>query len=267
MRVADGQKLDDQRLTALDLDSDFLTALLAVVLYDFGGYASHRLLHRFEWAWRVHKVHHSSRSLDWLATFRAHVLEHTLRHLASPVVLILLGFPAFAVAIAGVVYASFAAAGHSNLRVDLSSLEPLFVTPRLHRLHHVPATSEKNFGTIFSLWDRLARTLVTSERGGLEPLGVAGEVETYPQTWWRQLVEPFRGAALPAAALPAWLPEGVAPLAGAPPALAAASAVVPASGPVSLSVSDVAGGSDCFRDGAARAPRVGPPAPARTRRD
>jgi len=166
--------------------------LLATVLYDLGAYATHLLLHRFDLLWRFHAVHHSSRTLDWLATFRGHAAEHALRHLASPVALLLLGFPIPVVAAASAIYTAWAALNHANLRVELRCLEPLFITPRLHRLHHVPGTSGRNLGTIFSLWDRMRGTLVADPGAPLAPLGVPGEIETYPQSWLPQLVEPLR---------------------------------------------------------------------------
>ena len=92
-----------------------LTVSVAIVLHDLGGYGSHILLHRLDALWELHKVHHSSRSLDWLATFRAHILEHALRHLFSPVVLIVLGFPLVAVGIASAVPGAWAALVHANL--------------------------------------------------------------------------------------------------------------------------------------------------------
>jgi sterol desaturase/sphingolipid hydroxylase (fatty acid hydroxylase superfamily) len=168
-----------------------LTVGLAIILYDLGAYVLHTLLHRIDMLWELHKVHHSSRTLDWLATFRAHILEHTLRNLISPVLLILLGFPLTAVAMASAVYGVWAALNHANVRLPLSFLEPLLITPRLHRLHHVSATGERNLGTIFSVWDRLRGTLETSPTALLQPTGVPGAVETYPQTWLRQLTEPF----------------------------------------------------------------------------
>jgi len=168
-----------------------LTVSLAIILHDLGGYGSHILLHRIDSLWELHKVHHSSRTLDWLATFRAHIVEHALRHFLSPVLLILLGFPLTAVAMVGALYGAWAAFNHANVRLPLGFLEPLFITPRLHRLHHVPATSEHNLGTIFSVWDRLRGTLETSPTALLQPTGVPGALETYPQTWPRQLVEPF----------------------------------------------------------------------------
>jgi sterol desaturase/sphingolipid hydroxylase (fatty acid hydroxylase superfamily) len=165
---------------------------LAIVLYDLGAYTTHLLLHRIEALWRLHEVHHSSPTLDWIATFRAHAAEHALRHLASPALLLLAGFPVAAVAVATATYTAWAAFNHANLRLELRWLEPLFVTPRLHRLHHVPATSGQNLGTIFSLWDRMRGILVTDPAAPLAPLGVPGREESYPQTWLAQLVEPFR---------------------------------------------------------------------------
>ncbi len=165
---------------------------VATVLYDLGAFTAHLLLHRYDLLWRLHKVHHSSRVLDWLATTRAHGLEHLARGIPTQAVLFTLGVPASALAMALAIYAAFATLGHSNLRVDLSRLEWLFVTPRLHRLHHVPETTHRNFGTIFTVWDRLLGRLVTKEAGPGQPLGVPGEIDRYPQSWWRQLVEPFR---------------------------------------------------------------------------
>jgi sterol desaturase/sphingolipid hydroxylase (fatty acid hydroxylase superfamily) len=168
--------------------------LLAIVLYDLGGYLSHRMLHRFDVLWRFHKVHHSSPALDWLASFRAHLVEHALRHAVSLVGLVALGFPLVAVGIASATYGAAAALAHSNLRLPLGALEPVLVTPRLHRVHHVARTCHANFGTIFSVWDRFAGALIAGADAPPGPLGVPGEITTYPQSWPRQLVEPFRAA-------------------------------------------------------------------------
>ena len=118
--------------------------VVATVLYDLGATAAHMLLHRYDMLWRLHKVHHSSRVLDWLATTRAHALEHLARGIPTQAALFTLGVPASALAVALAVYAAFATIGHSNLRIDLSRLEWLFVTPRIHHLHHVPETTHRS---------------------------------------------------------------------------------------------------------------------------
>lgn len=172
----------------------WVTVPLALLLLDLGNYASHWLLHRVGWLWAIHKVHHSSRSLDWLAAFRSHLAEQLLRRALAPLLLIAIGMPVDAVAIAAALFTIWAAVNHANLRDTPRWLDAVLVTPRLHRLHHLPATSASNLGTVLTIWDRWRGTLVTDEPVGDGRCGVPGEVDTYPQGWWRQLLAPLRGA-------------------------------------------------------------------------
>jgi sterol desaturase/sphingolipid hydroxylase (fatty acid hydroxylase superfamily) len=77
------------------------------------------------------------------------------------------------------------------LRLPLAWAEALVVTPLLHRLHHVPATTEHNFGTVFSTWDRLAGRLIVRDVGADTPLGLPRARATYPRSWLAQLRAPF----------------------------------------------------------------------------
>jgi lathosterol oxidase len=165
-----------------------------VVAYDFGAWSAHWLMHRVPFLWRVHAVHHASPRLDWLAAFRMHPLELALRHALSPVLLLLCGFAARDVAVASIVAGGWAALAHANLGVRWKVLEGLLVTPRLHHLHHVPETSERNLGAIFSFWDRLAGRLEPGDAPRDAALGVPDRVGAYPDGWWRQICEPFRAS-------------------------------------------------------------------------
>ena len=165
---------------------------IAVILYDWTAFLIHKGLHLSDLLWEIHKVHHSSRTLDWLAATRQHALEGLLRNVPSQAVLFVVGFRAEAIAGAVLVYVAFAALGHGNLRVPLRPLELLFITPRLHRLHHVPGSSNTNFGTIFSVWDRLFGHLTVRDVGAEESLGVPEEIETYPQDFGAAFREPVR---------------------------------------------------------------------------
>lgn len=176
---------------SLGLPFALLTAL-SLVVYDFAAMVSHRMLHRFDALWRFHKVHHSSRTLDWLATTRAHSVEHLLRGVPTQALLFALGFPAQVIASTLVIYIAFATFGHSNLRLGPTWVEAVFVTPRLHRLHHVPATTDHNFGTVFTVWDRLCGCFTSRDTLPATVFGVPGEEASYPQTWWHQALQPFR---------------------------------------------------------------------------
>ena len=155
--------------------------LIGVVAYDLVAFFVHVAIHRFEPLWNVHKVHHSSRHLDWLATTRTHMFEHLVRNLPAQAVLFAIGVPANIVVITLFVYVAFALFEHSNLAIAPRWFEQVFITPRLHRSHHVPSTSQRNFGTIFSFWDRALGTLTRRDTRLDEVLGVPGELDTYPQ--------------------------------------------------------------------------------------
>jgi sterol desaturase/sphingolipid hydroxylase (fatty acid hydroxylase superfamily) len=164
----------------------------AVIVFDGLFFTVHVALHRSDTLWRVHKVHHSSRQLDFLATTRTHAFEHLVRNLPAQLVLIALGFPPVVIGTAVLVIGGFGVLNHSNLRLPLDRLEWLFITPRLHRAHHVPATTQTNFATILTLWDRAGRSLSRVDTPADAVLGVPGEVDTFPQPFRAAFTEPPR---------------------------------------------------------------------------
>jgi sterol desaturase/sphingolipid hydroxylase (fatty acid hydroxylase superfamily) len=184
-----GSVLSVPRLTAASLPL-WVFVMLALLALDAGNYAVHYCLHRFNSLWEFHKIHHSSRELDWLATFRSHIIEQILRRLLAPIAVILIGFPLEAVIIAGAIYLGWAIFNHANIKLNLKYLETVFITPRLHRIHHRSDGPANNIGTVFTIWDKLGGTLELTEIGEEYPLG-NGESD-YPQSWLLQLYEPIR---------------------------------------------------------------------------
>ena len=170
----------------------WLLTLMAFVALDLGNYFAHYLLHRSNLLWEFHKIHHSSHTLDWLATFRSHIVEQILRRLIAPALLIVVGFPMKPVALAGSLFLAWAIFNHSNLSLRLRFLEVILITPRLHRLHHLPETEDRNLGTVFTFWDRLRGTFLIADANADSVFGIGDEIETYPQGWADQLIEPPR---------------------------------------------------------------------------
>jgi sterol desaturase/sphingolipid hydroxylase (fatty acid hydroxylase superfamily) len=154
---------------------------IALVVFDFVSFAVHRCLHHYELLWNVHKVHHSSLHLDGFATTRTHMIENMLRFVPGQAVLFVVGMPATVVAPAVAIAALYGVSNHSNLGINLRWIEAVLVTPRLHRRHHVPSTTQNNFGVMLTVWDRLGRTLVRRETLPDERYGVPSEIDTYPQ--------------------------------------------------------------------------------------
>ncbi len=79
-----------------------------------------------------------------------------------------------------VLYGFFNLFVHSDIRIASARehwLAYLLVTPSLHRLHHSerPEIHNKNFGTIFSIWDRLGRTLLGGDADTRVTVGLPGQ--------------------------------------------------------------------------------------------
>jgi sterol desaturase/sphingolipid hydroxylase (fatty acid hydroxylase superfamily) len=190
---------------------DVVVILVGLVVFDFVAFGVHVLLHRSDTLWAFHKVHHSSVELDVFSTTRTQPFELLIRNVPAQLALFALGVPGALVGTVLLLFAAFGALNHSNLRLPLQSVEWLLITPRLHRSHHVPATSMCNFGTVFSLWDRAAYRLFRGDVESSARLGVPGEIDSFPQSFPQAVREPFRE--LHRRAAPAEAPEASEPVA------------------------------------------------------
>jgi lathosterol oxidase len=83
-----------------------LVEVLAVA--DLAQYTVHRLFHTGPWLWRFYAIHHSSRTMDWLAGSRLHLVDIVVTRGLSFVPLYVLGF-AQAPVFAYVLFVSFQA--------------------------------------------------------------------------------------------------------------------------------------------------------------
>ena len=176
------------RVDSLPMVTKFL---IAIVTFDFLSFLVHRQLHRSDRLWEFHKVHHSTLHLDGFATTRTHMFENLIRFVPPQAVLFAVGMPVEVVAPTVAIAAIYGVSNHSNLGINLRPVEALLVTPRLHRRHHVPATTQNNYGAIFTIGDRLFGSLVRAETTDDERYGVPGEIDTFPQSFGRAFREPL----------------------------------------------------------------------------
>ena len=95
---------------------------LAMLLTDLAQYWFHRLFHRIPFLWGFHAVHHSAKSMDWLAGARMHFVEIIMLRGVTSLPLLTLGFlPSVMQAYVGMVYI-YASLVHANLRGDFNRL-------------------------------------------------------------------------------------------------------------------------------------------------
>jgi sterol desaturase/sphingolipid hydroxylase (fatty acid hydroxylase superfamily) len=168
----------------------WLQLLEIIVLADLVQYWIHRAYHAVPALWRVHAVHHSSETLDWLAGPRLHLVETVSMRSLVLVPIFLLGFgrPALYAYLAFVSFhAEFI---HSNIRWRFGWLDHVVTTPRGHHWHHAVAPVDKNFAIHVPWLDRLFGTQHLPKEAWPSAYGIAGR--PVPDGWLRQLLFPFR---------------------------------------------------------------------------
>jgi sterol desaturase/sphingolipid hydroxylase (fatty acid hydroxylase superfamily) len=131
---------------------------LAILASDLAIYWVHRLIHTRPF-WRIHRWHHSPGHMYWLAGARASVLQGMLYSI-FPLIFVALSVPVGFIAGYGLFMTLVNHWMHSNLRLRSRWLEAVLVTPRIHHIHHScdPRHHGRNFGSIFSIWDRMFGT-------------------------------------------------------------------------------------------------------------
>jgi sterol desaturase/sphingolipid hydroxylase (fatty acid hydroxylase superfamily) len=170
----------------------FLVQLpIIMLLTDLVQYWLHRAFHRVPSLWKFHAVHHSAKSMDWLAGARMHFLEIVALRGITSLPLLTLGFSPIAMqAYIALVYV-YASLVHANLRGDFNRLGKWLVTPRYHHWHHglEAEAVDVNFAVHFPLLDRLFGTYHFPRSRWPQAYGVP---EAVPHGYCAQFAYPFR---------------------------------------------------------------------------
>ncbi len=144
----------------------WLELLIAVLALDLAAqYLAHFLLHKIGWMWRFHLVHHSDREVDATTGTRIHPGDYAFRELFAMATVVGFGIPMAYYFFYRTVTVFFTYATHANINMPRGidrALSYVFVTPNMHKFHHhhkLPWT-DRNYGNVFSIWDRLFGTFV-----------------------------------------------------------------------------------------------------------
>ncbi len=173
-------------------DLAFIPALLLIVLVaDLVQYWTHRAYHEVPLMWRLHAVHHSVKSMDWLASSRQHILELLITRTLVLAPIYVLGFSKEVIDAYIVVVGFQAVFNHANVSVRLGPLRYIIVTPNFHHWHHSQDDEaiDKNYAAHFAFLDHLFGTAVQSDRKWPDQYGVVGDY--VPNGFWKQLKFPF----------------------------------------------------------------------------
>ncbi len=171
--------------------------LVFFIIIDFVQWVTHVLLHRYEFLWRFHKVHHSVKEMGFAAHLRYHWMENILyKPLKTFGVMILGGFEPEQAYLVHFIAIAIGHLNHSNIKITWGPLKYIFNNPVMHLYHHVKALPEGrqygiNFGISLSLWDYIFKTNYVPEDSGTIELGFPDE-DVFPKGFFGQLIYGFK---------------------------------------------------------------------------
>ena len=140
------------------------TVLLAVLAADFAYYWEHRIAHEVRLLWTQHAVHHSSRYMNTIVGVRFGPFEGVVTAVIH-LPLVLIGFAPELVFFGIIVVLAYQTWIHTEVIGRLGPLDAIVNTPSNHRVHHGcdDKYTDKNYGGILMIWDRLFGTYQREE--------------------------------------------------------------------------------------------------------
>ncbi|WP_246681210.1 sterol desaturase family protein [Mesorhizobium sp. B2-6-1] len=189
-----------------------------LIAYDISYYLYHVAQHRFPFLWELHKVHHSAEVMVGITKDRVHPLDELMNRAWDGVIpgicfgiWTLLSLNLVEVTIFGVnVYVMrnilmMDFVRHTHFKISFGPLNNIVLCPHWHQLHHSvdPRHYDKNFGLLFSFWDRLFGTLCVPkpdedfrfglmERGARDYQSLSGLYVLPLKKMWGHIARRFR---------------------------------------------------------------------------
>ena len=155
-----------------------------LVLHDLWFYWSHRIEHRVPALWAFHRIHHSDERINTSTWARDHFLQNSWRSFFSIFTLGLLVDLDLSEAGKAALYSQMFLMAlsmfyHSAIRIRLSWLDRVLVTPQVHRIHHAvdPVYHNRNFADALPIFDILFGTF---HRPGREEFPATGLGQEFP---------------------------------------------------------------------------------------
>ncbi len=171
--------------------------LIFFLVSDFVQWFTHVLLHKFNFLWRFHKVHHSVKEMGFAAHLRYHWMENILyKPLKIFAVMLLGGFEPEQAFIVHFIAITIGHLNHANVKLTYGPLKYIFNNPVMHLYHHAYNLPKErrdgvNFGISLSLWDYIFKTNYIPEASGNLALGYSDDTKM-PKNFFMQLFYGFR---------------------------------------------------------------------------
>lgn len=175
----------------------WIQLIVFFVVTDFIQWFTHVQLHKYEFLWRFHKVHHSVEEMGFAAHLRYHWMENVFyTPMKYIVVMLFFGFEPSSTFIVYYLSIAIGHLNHANVKFTYGPLKYIINNPVMHLWHHSYTLPEDrrrgvNFGISLSLWDYIFKTSYVPENSGTIKLGFPG-MEHFPTTFKDQLLTGWR---------------------------------------------------------------------------
>lgn len=145
-----------EHLALTHIQSGVWTYVIAFIALDFSGYWVHRISHKVNFFWNRHLIHHSSEEFNLACALRQSISVFVQLFTFFLLPAALLGVPNSVIATVAPLHLFAQFWYHTIYIGKMGWLEHLIVTPSQHRVHHAinPIYIDKNYGNIFTCWDR-----------------------------------------------------------------------------------------------------------------
>lgn len=169
--------------------------LVIFILVDFMEWFAHFLMHRFDFLWAFHKIHHAQEEIGVASSRHFHIGEYFVFRPLAYLPFIFLGYSATHYA----TYTTFlivflAFFTHANAKIPLGPLNYIINSPNTHIWHHaknIPFKYGVNFASVLNIWDVIFGFYYLPDDKEHKPeLGVFDNNDV-PNSFLGQLIYPF----------------------------------------------------------------------------
>ncbi len=172
----------------------FIQFVIFFILVDFVQFLGHYLLHRIDFLWEFHKIHHAQEHLGFASTRHFHWFEYLV---FKPLLYIPFGLLGYGVKYYVAYYLwiglFFTFLSHCNIKINWGFMNYIVINPDTHFWHHsknTPGRFGVNFASVLNIWDLLFGTFYLP-KDKKPQLGVH-DIKEIPLGFFGQMIYPFK---------------------------------------------------------------------------
>ncbi len=186
--------VEDMVLFNLDAIPLFWSILILFVLQDFFEWVAHYAMHRFDFLWAFHKIHHAPEEISFASSRHFHVMEIFVFKSFLYLPFAVLGYSSqmytYVVVTIFIFDAFFT---HCNIKTNFGFFNYIINNPETHFWHHsknLPSKYGVNFASVLNIWDYLFGTyyLPTDKK----PILGIDDSKYVPNSFVGQQLYPFK---------------------------------------------------------------------------